>query len=1845
MKKLLTSLATLCICAVTTAQNGPGLIISEALPNPAGTDSPFEFVELLATRTINFAVTPYTVVVCNNGAANAQGWVAGGTLSYAFEISTGTVNAGDVVYVGGSSMAATGTILRSINTGSTAGDGFGTAASGGVFGNGGANADGIAVFSQPVASLTAATVPVDALFFGTSTGTAVVNAGADGYQLPVSDLYAGGKLQSSSFLAPDPASAQTLTATGVFNPVSGSFTTTRSWATGAFSDLTTSVTLATTPGAATLAFSATNQTVTESAGTATINVTITNPNNAQIVFSVGAAAFSNATAGTDYTLSAQPIVVPANTSITQTVTITITNDAVSESDEYIALTFTQLYNATASATAAHFLYIRDNDTPAPTASNELFLDLLGSFSNGSNATNSAEIVVHDPLTQRLYIANSIGAKLDIINFSNPAAPVLISSIPVTTYGNINSVAVNDSVVALAIENSTNPQDSGRIVFLDYNGVFISQVKTAAMPDMITFNHAGTRVLAACEGEPNNAYTIDPEGAVAIVDVTGNLAAITQSAVTHITFTSFNGQEAALRAQGIRIYGPGATAAQDFEPEYITISENDQTAWVTLQENNAVAVLNLQTNTVTQLLPLGYKNHNTLGNGMDISDQSAGINLSLFPVKGMYQPDAISRFKIGNQDYLVSANEGDARAYSGLNEESRVSALTLDPTAFPQGAIMKSNVFMGRLNATNRMGDTDNDGDIDEIHVYGSRSFSIWNATTGAQVFDSGDQLERITSTHPVFGAMFNASNSTSATAKNRSDDKGPEPEGTATAVINGETYAFIALERIGGVMMYNVTNPAAPVYVGYYNNRSVATNGPDRGSEGIIFISAAQSPNGQPLVILANETSSTLTIFQVTTCAQRAGVAITPASPAPVCQGNTQVLTGTNVANTTYQWQLNGGNIAGETNNSYTANASGSYQLFITNTTNACSGKTPAVNFVVNPLPVVTASTSNATICAGASTTLSSTGADSYNWMPGNLSGPSLSVTPATTTTYSVTGTNTVTGCTNTATVTVTVNGLPVVTASAANASICVGASTTLNGTGADSYNWMPGNLSGASLSVTPSTTTTYSVTGTNTVTGCSNTATVTVTVNGLPTVTATTANPSICAGASTTISGSGANTYTWQPGNLSGASLSVTPSTTTTYSVTGTNTVTGCSNTSTVTITVNGLPTVTASAANASICVGASTTLNGSGANTYTWQPGNLSGTSISVTPATTTTYSVTGTNTVTGCSNTATVSVTVNGLPTVTATTANPSICAGASTTISGSGANTYTWQPGNLSGASLSVTPATTTTYSVTGTNTLTGCSNTSTVTITVNGLPTVTASAANASICAGAVTTISSSGADSYNWQPGNLSGASLSVTPSSTTTYSVTGTNTVTGCTNTATVSVTVNALPSITATASNSAVCNGNPVTLTVAGGNTYNWMPGNVSGASVSVNPSATTTYSVTGTNTVTGCSNTATLTINVSATPTVSITSPGTTICAGSNTTLNGSGATTYNWQPGNLSGASVTVNPSTTTTYTMTGTNAAGCSSTSTITVTALPRPAITASANNSTICSGNQVTMTATGGNTYTWLPGLLTGPVVTPAPASSVTYTVTGVGSNGCNNTATVAITVNASPVVNATASQTALCGADSVTFTASGAATYTWMPGNISSSSFTQVQNATTTFTLTGVSANGCSDSTNITIVVNNIPSVSAVISTDTLCINSAPAQLTGTPAGGVFSGNGVNGSLFDPALAQSGTHPVVYAYTDANGCEGTDTLTVFVDVCTDNYNVVINDVSLYPNPFSDRITIQAGKQIERVEIFDLNGKLLQSEPVWRNAVELNTEMLPAGVYLTRIYFNDSVSVIKLSRI
>jgi hypothetical protein len=617
--------------------------------------------------------------------------------------------------------------------------------------------------------------------------------------------------------------------------------------------------------------------------------------------------------GTDYVLSSSTITI-LNGQTTGTATLTIANDTDLEGSEIIRVALsTPSSNLLLGANILKDHMIFDNDFPAaPVGNAELQLSFVSSYLNvGANPGNSAEISAYDPASKRLYIANSLAKKLNIVDFSNPAAMSSIATIDVATYGGINSVAVNKGIVAVAIE-AANLTDNGSVVFFDKDGVFLKQVAVGSMPDMITFSPNGNLVLTADEGEPSDDYSVDPEGTVSIVDISGGVANVTQSNVTKVNFNSFDAQLSTLKSQGVRIYGANnATVSKDLEPEYIAFSSDGNTAFITLQENNAIAVLDIASKAITAIRPLGLKDHNMIKNGLDATDQGGVVNIANLPVKGMYEPDAIAGFAINGVNYLVTANEGDSRVYprtgtATFNEEVRVGSgsYVLDPTVFPNATLLKNNAVLGRLQLSNKSGDTDNDGDFDEIHALGSRSFSIWKPTaTGLeQVFDSGDQLERITAADPTYGNIFNASNSIGVpTLKDRSDNKGPEPEGVTVATINGKVYAFIALERTGGVMVYNVTDPANPVFVQWSNNRTLTAPYGDLGSEGIFFISAANSPTGVPLVVLSNEVSSTISVYSIS-----GGAGSLPAAPTALAVTSTEA-----TVNLALNWTDNASNESG----------------------------------------------------------------------------------------------------------------------------------------------------------------------------------------------------------------------------------------------------------------------------------------------------------------------------------------------------------------------------------------------------------------------------------------------------------------------------------------------------------------------------------------------------------------------------------------------------------------------------------------------------------------------------------------------------------------------------------------------------------------------------------------------------------------------------------------------------------------------------------------------------------------------------------------------------------------------
>lgn len=601
--------------------------------------------------------------------------------------------------------------------------------------------------------------------------------------------------------------------------------------------------------------------VNENNASIAIELSLNSPSTGNTKVDVTVSSFGTATNGNQFTFANQTITFPLN-STSETITIPITDDAIFNGDSYFTLILSNPVDGTITSTTSTTIYILEDEENVPTSSTVLDINYLTSYL--VDATGSAEIVAHDANSQRLFVMNSTASKIEILDFSNPNAITSLQSIDLSSYGiGGTSIAVKNGMIAATVQgaNYTN----GKVVFMDTNGTIGSVVNVGILPDMITFTPDGAKVLIANEGEPSDDYTIDPEGSISIIDVTAGLNNIQQSDVTQLNFNAFDSQLASLRANNVRIYGVNTSVSKDLEPEYITVAADGLTAWVSLQENNAIATIDLVNNQITAITPLGFKDHMLVGNELDTSDQFGEIFMGNWPIKGMYMPDAIANYTVNGTTYLVTANEGDSRDYGGLSEEKRVGSgsYILDATAFPNASFLKNNKNLGRLTVTTATGDTDGDGDFDEIHVFGTRSFSIWNTTTGQLVYDSGSDFERITAADPVYGALFNVSNDNN-NLKNRSDNKGPEPEGITVAEINGATYAFITLERTGGLMTYDISNPIAPTFISYNNSRNTNSLGGDLGPEGIIYIAPENSPINKGMIIMANEVSATLSLYEIT---------------------------------------------------------------------------------------------------------------------------------------------------------------------------------------------------------------------------------------------------------------------------------------------------------------------------------------------------------------------------------------------------------------------------------------------------------------------------------------------------------------------------------------------------------------------------------------------------------------------------------------------------------------------------------------------------------------------------------------------------------------------------------------------------------------------------------------------------------------------------------------------------------------------------------------------------------------------------------------------------------------------
>ncbi|MCQ9380090.1 choice-of-anchor I family protein [Methyloversatilis sp. XJ19-49] len=470
---------------------------------------------------------------------------------------------------------------------------------------------------------------------------------------------------------------------------------------------------------------------------------------------------------------------------------------------------------------------------------------LWTFEHGAGTSvdgQTSEILAFDSLNNELWVGGLKG--VDILN---AATGSFVQHIDTTAFGELNSVAVRNGVAAFAIAAPIKT-DAGSVLTYDTTSrSFQQSYLVGALPDMVTFTADG-RIMTANEGEPlarPGFDTIEQRGSISIIDTT-------KDSVTTLGFAGYDG------TTGLgRVVTPGSKPSIDWEPEYIALSKDGQFAMVTLQEANAVAKIDLLSQQIVSVTSLGLKDHSLPGNELDTSDRDGPGNSQLAgnyrnaPVFGMYMPDAIASYASGGKTYYITANEGDSRNLEDFvdgefNEEVRVgsSSYVLDPTVFPDAAALKANSNLGRLTATTSGGDLDGDGDYDQIHIFGGRSFSILDED-GNQVFDSGNDLEA--RLFAAFPALID---------DGRSDNKGVEPEGVTVLELGDRTLAFIGFERSkeSVIAIYDVTNPTAATFVDFIVDADSVS------PEGL----SAYEFGGKYFLATANEVSGTTSLFSIT---------------------------------------------------------------------------------------------------------------------------------------------------------------------------------------------------------------------------------------------------------------------------------------------------------------------------------------------------------------------------------------------------------------------------------------------------------------------------------------------------------------------------------------------------------------------------------------------------------------------------------------------------------------------------------------------------------------------------------------------------------------------------------------------------------------------------------------------------------------------------------------------------------------------------------------------------------------------------------------------------------------------
>ncbi|MDU6961351.1 MAG: choice-of-anchor I family protein, partial [Staphylococcus sp.] len=511
-----------------------------------------------------------------------------------------------------------------------------------------------------------------------------------------------------------------------------------------------------------------------------------------------------------------------------------------------------------------------------TGQDQLNVTHTGRYTSGADFDKGGtEIVKYNPTNGVAYSINGDKEALDIVDVAHPSVDGTIN-LKKRIYlqdndieaGDVTSVAVHPGgdyfAVSAPAVDKTQP---GTVAFYDKDGNYLNHVTVGSLPDMVTFSKDGKYLLVANEGEPNDDYTVNPEGSVSVIDVTSGPSHLSAQDIRTASFTKEH-------QKGLRALGPNAKDAYlNIEPEYIAVDNQSKYAYVTLQEVSAIAKIDIANASIVDVKALPYKDHSLVQNSMDTSDKDGKSELRRVPVLGLLQPDGIETYEYNGETYLVIANEGDSQDYKGYAEETRVKKIKndiqLDATYY-QGYtqevlddMVKNGLFnddqLGRLKVTTDQPFKDENGTYHALVSYGGRSFSILRASDLEMIYDSGNDIEqRILELLPErFNVDYKDYNDIEVDG--RSDDKGPEVENVVVGQVGSHSYAFVGLERVGGIMIYDITNPYEPYFVKYLYD----PDNKDISPEGITFESAEKSPNGKPLLIASFEVSGTTSTWEL----------------------------------------------------------------------------------------------------------------------------------------------------------------------------------------------------------------------------------------------------------------------------------------------------------------------------------------------------------------------------------------------------------------------------------------------------------------------------------------------------------------------------------------------------------------------------------------------------------------------------------------------------------------------------------------------------------------------------------------------------------------------------------------------------------------------------------------------------------------------------------------------------------------------------------------------------------------------------------------------------------------------